>query len=134
MPLQEKVNFFGGGPSSTIGRVDGTKISADDFRRKVKEQEDYEQNPNQFGKRDFGQIVEAVLNQEVSQILLNAELDKLGMRVGSKEINDIMFGNKSPDDIKRIGIDQQTGQYSSAQAIQQINEIKKEERRKIKQG
>jgi peptidyl-prolyl cis-trans isomerase D len=119
-------SLFKGGVSNTIGRVNGTRINVDDFRIKVKEQEDYEQqNPNQFGKRDFGQIVDAVWNQEVSQLLLNGVADKLGMQIGAKELNDIMFGANPPEDIKRLGTDQQTGIYNSAQAVQQINAIKK---------
>lgn len=118
--------LFSGGNSNTIGKVNGTNIRLDDFRQKVKQQEDYEQqNPNQFGKREFGQIVDAVWNQEVSQTLLNGVVDKLGMQIGVKELNDLMFGANPPDDIKRLGTDQQTGVYSSAQAVQQINAIKK---------
>ncbi len=118
--------LFGGGISNTIGKVNGTSINAEEFRQKVKQQEDYEQqNPSQFGKRDLGQIVDAVWSQEVSQTLLNSVVDKLGMEIGAKELNDIMFGTNPPDDIKRLGTDPQTGIYNSAQAIQQINAIKK---------
>ncbi len=119
-------SLFRGGISNTIGRVYGAGINVDDFRKKVKEQEDYEQqNPNQFGNRDLGQIVEAVWNQEVSQILLNDVAEKLGMQIGAKELNDIMFGANPPGDIKRLGTDPQTGLYNSAEAVQQINAIKK---------
>ena len=118
--------LFKSGIANSIGKVNGSSINIDEFRKKVKEQEDYEQqNPNQFGKRDFGQIVDGVWNQEVSQALLNGVVDKLGMQIGAKELNDIMFGANPPDDIKRLGTDPQTGLYNSAQAVQQINAIKK---------
>lgn len=118
--------MFSGGISNTIGKVNGKRINADEFRLKVKQQEDYEQqNPGQFGQRDLGQIVDGVWNQEVSQSLLYSAVDKLGMQISAKELNDIMFGANPPEDIKRLGTDPQTGIYNSAQAIQQINAIKK---------
>lgn len=118
--------LFKSGISNAIGKVNGSRINVDEFRQKVKEQEDYEQqNPNQFGKRDFGQIVDGVWNQEVSQSLLNDVVSELGMQISAKELNDIMFGANPPDDIKRLGTDPQTGLYNSAQAVQQINAIKK---------
>ncbi len=114
------------GNTTTIGVVNGDKINAEEFRIKVKEQEDFEQqNPQQFGQRDLGQIVDAVWNREVSQILLNSVVGKLGMQIGTKELNDLMFGANPPEDIKRLGTDPQTGIYNSALAIQQINAIKK---------
>lgn len=118
--------MFSSGNATTIGKINGNRISAEEFRLKVKQQEDYEQqNPNQFGKRDLGQIVDAVWNQEVSQAVLKGVVDKLGMEIGAKELNDIMFGANPPEDIKRLGTDPQTGVYNNALAVQQINEIKK---------
>ncbi|MBS1621395.1 MAG: SurA N-terminal domain-containing protein [Bacteroidetes bacterium] len=118
--------IFSGGNSTTIGKVNGVRINADEFRLKVKQQEDYEQqNPGQFGKRELNQIVDAVWNQEVSQTLLSQVVSKLGMQIGAKELNDIMFGANPPEDIKRLGTDPQTGVYSSVLAVQQINAIKK---------
>lgn len=118
--------LFSGGSANTIGKVNGKRINADEFQIRVKQQEDFEQqNPGQFGKRDLGQIVDAVWNQEIGQILLNSVVDKLGIQVGVKELNDLMFGANPPEDIKRLGTDPQTGIYNSALAIQQINAIKK---------
>ncbi|MFI5133172.1 MAG: SurA N-terminal domain-containing protein [Chitinophagales bacterium] len=118
-------SLFRSGPSNMAGRVNGKKIDIDDFRKKVKQQEDNNNQQQSYFKKDFGQIVDEVWNQEVSQVLLNTETDKLGMQIGTKEVNDILFGKNPPDDIKRLGTDQQTGQFNVAQAVQQINAIKK---------
>ncbi len=47
------------------------------------------------------------------------------MKVGTKEINDILFGANPPQDLKQQFTDPNTGQYDAALAMQQINEIKK---------
>jgi peptidyl-prolyl cis-trans isomerase D len=126
--LVGKSKLFGGGSSNTIGRVAGKRIDIDDFRKKLKEEEDYQkqqEQQNPLNKKDFTQILDELWNREVSQMLLTNELDKLGMQVGAKELNDILFGKNPPKDIIQLGTDQQTGQYNSAQAVEQIKNIKK---------
>ena len=118
--------LFGGGPSNTIGKVNGTRIKIEDFRLKVKEQEDNVQRQGgSIGEEQRQQMMEQIWDAEVGQILVEDETGKLGMRVESKELSDIMFGQNPPEDIKRIGTDQQTGQYSSVLAAQRVNEIKR---------
>lgn len=118
--------LFGGGSSTTIGKVNGTKVGVEDFRLKMKQQEDImQQQGRSLGDEERQQLNEQIWDMEVSRILVQDETDRLGMTVESKELNDILFGNNPPPDIKRIGTDQQTGQYSSTLAIQRINQIKK---------
>lgn len=124
--LVGRSRLFSGGPSTTIGKVNGTKINIEDFRRKVKQQEDnMQQQGRQVGEEERQQVIGQIWDLEVSRILIDNETNKLGMQVETKELNDILFGNNPPEEIKRIGTDQQTGQYSSALAIQRINSIKK---------
>ena len=121
-------SIFSGGPSSNIGKVNGQKIDVTAFNKRVQQQEDYTIQQRQGGtitERDRRSIMDMVWNDMVTQVLLEDELDKLGMRVGKKEVNDILFGANPPQDLKQQFTDPQTGQYDAAMAQAQINEMKR---------
>ena len=121
-------SLFNGGPSSSLGRVNGNKIDVTEFNKRVQQQESYMMQQMQSGsvsERDRRNIMDRVWNDMVSQVLLQDELDKLGMKVGKKEVNDILFGANPPEDLKRQFTDPQTGLYDAVTAQQQINEIKR---------
>ena len=119
-------SFFSGGSSKTLGRVNGKKINIEDFRKKEKDQEDYyQQQGTPVDERMREQIITNLWSQEVNQILMGAELNKLGVEVGSKETNDILFGKNPPDDIKRQFTDSKTGLFDANQAQQGVNQIKR---------
>lgn len=119
---------FGGGPSNMVGRVNGKKIVLDNFETKVKAQEDFmlQQGYAQPGEAGRQQAIEQVWNQEVNRILMEDEIEDLGIEVGSKEINDMLFGLNAPEDLKKQFTDPQTGQYDAAKAISAINQMKKQ--------
>ena len=87
------------GDRNTIGEVSGEKISYEDYSTLL------EQATNQF-RQQSGQaslspqftamIQENTWNQEVNQIILNKEIDKLGLVVGDDEVAS-MFGDNNPD-------------------------------------
>src|SRR5688572_24463041 len=118
--------LFGGGPSNMVGRVNGKKIVVDDFETKVKAQEDFmvQQGYGQSGEAGRQQAIEQVWNQEVNRILMEEEIGELGIEVGTKEINDMLFGPNAPEDLKKQFTDPQTGQYDAAKAISAINQMK----------
>jgi peptidyl-prolyl cis-trans isomerase D len=117
---------FGGGASSTIGSVNGKKISFDEFDKKVKQQEDYmKQQGYPQGAATTQQAIESAWNQEVSSQLLSGEFDKLGMMIGKKELGDILYGPNAPDDLKKQFTDETTGQYNPIKAKQQIDQMLK---------
>jgi peptidyl-prolyl cis-trans isomerase D len=119
--------------STTVGKVNGTPIDERDFDRKVKQSEDYlQQQYRQTGDVVHSQAIEQVWDEEVNRILIKDEIDKLGMVIGKKELNDILFGPDAPDDIKKAGTDPQTGQYNPAMAAQQINAQKKRWSQEVK--
>lgn len=121
-------SIFSGGPSSTLGKVNGKKINVTEFNKRVQQQETYMQQQQQgvnIGERERWGIMDNVWNDMVTQSLLQDELDILGMKVGKKEINDILFGANPPQDLKQQFTDPNTGQYDAAMAQQQINEIKR---------
>ena len=116
-------NIFGGGPSTTVGKVNGKRIDIDEFRRSITQQEQYMESqgyPSGEGTRQ--QALESAWNQEVGKILMNAEIDKLGIRVSEKEVsNSILFGDNPPQDLKQQFTDPATGVYNPQLAAQQIN-------------
>ena len=120
-----KGSIFSGGPSTIVGKVNGNKIDVKSFNKKVQQREDNKQQQGALTEADRRGIIDAVWNEIVNQQLLEAELDKLGMRIGNKEVNDILFGANPPQDLKSQFTNSQTGQYDAALAQQQINEMKK---------
>jgi DNA-binding transcriptional ArsR family regulator len=95
-------NVFGGN-STTIGKVNGKEIDYIDFEKKIKVQEDmYRQQGYDMGDAGRQQVIESVWNAEVMEVVLNEQFNELGLAVSSKEINDILFGNNPPDDLKEF--------------------------------
>jgi peptidyl-prolyl cis-trans isomerase D len=125
--LVGRTNIFSGGPSTSMGKVNGKKVDISAFNKRVQQQENYQaqQRQGNITDRDRRGIYDAVWNDMIAQVLLEAELNKLGLHVGKKEINDILFGANPPQDLRSQFTDEQTGQYDAALAQQQINEIKK---------
>lgn len=112
--------------STTIGAINGKKVDYIDFERKVKGQEDMaRQQGYDMGDASRQQVIESVWNGEITQNIMQSEFDKLGMSVGKKELNDMLFGANPPADLKQRFSDPNTGMYNPAAAQQFINNIKK---------
>lgn len=108
-----------GGNNTTLGAINGKEIDVQEFEQKVKTQEaSAQQQGYAMGEEGRQQIIESVWNGEVDRALLQNEVDKLGLVIGKKEINDILFGANPPQDIKQGFTDPQTGAFN-AQAVQQ---------------
>lgn len=116
---------IGSGNSTTIGSVNGHKIEFMDFEQKVKAQEDAARqqgyDPGEAGRQ---QILESAWNAEVQQVLMEEQFDELGMTVSDKEINDYLFGNNPPQDLRQRYTDQATGQYDPRGVQQLVADIK----------
>jgi peptidyl-prolyl cis-trans isomerase D len=114
------------GNSTTVGKINGKKVELQDFERKVKAQEEYAQRQGyNMGSESRQQIVESVWNQEVEQNIMSGEFEKLGMVVGKKELNDILFGANPPADIKQSFTDPNTGVFNAQAAQQSFSSLKK---------
>ena len=55
-------SIFGGGPGTTLGRVNGKKIAVTDFEQKVENQENYMQSQGYAGSETRFQAIENVWN------------------------------------------------------------------------
>lgn len=118
--------LFGGGSSTTLGSVNGEGIEYADFARKVKAQEDQAQAQGyQMTDATRQQVIESVWNSEVDQAILKDQFDELGLTVGKKEINDLLFGANPPQDLKQGFTDPQTGEYNALKAQQYFANLKK---------
>lgn len=115
----------GTGRTNSVGSVNGRSISVQDFANTI-EQEEYglkqQGYPEAMAKQ---QAFERAWTQHVNRELLTEEFDKLGMRIGKRERGDILYGPNAPEDIKKAGTDEKTGQYDPIKAKQQVDMMMK---------
>lgn len=115
----------GGGPNS-VGTINGTKISAEEFQKYVDRVEsNMQQQGYPAGGATTQQAIEQAWNQEIGRVLFTDEFDKLGMKIGKKELGDILYGPNAPQDLKTQFTDSVTGQYNAVLAKQQIDQMLK---------
>jgi peptidyl-prolyl cis-trans isomerase D len=119
--LQDGVRRGGRAFSNTdaIGKINGQKISKADFDEKVQLQE--QMYAGQGAQRE--QILTSVWNQEIEMAVLGQEYEKLGLRVGQKELADILYGPNSP--LKSQFTDPKTGEFMAENARQTMAQVKK---------
>jgi peptidyl-prolyl cis-trans isomerase D len=112
--------------STTLGSVNGKKINYVDFANKVKAQEDMAQSQGyEVNDATRQQIIESVWNSEINTVLLQEEIEKLGLGIGKNEINSILFGANPPADLKQGFTDPATGQFNTLAAQQYFNDLRK---------
>jgi peptidyl-prolyl cis-trans isomerase D len=119
--------FSGGGNSTSVGTVNGETIVYTDFLKKVDQQE--KNMEAQYAQYGGGvppglrqQALDEAWTQEVNQVLQNNEFDKLGLKVGKKEMGDILYGSAAPDELKKAFTDSTTGIFNSLAAKQYIDQ------------
>lgn len=122
-------NRMGPGNSTTLGSVNGKKIDYIDYESKLKTLNDRSQAQAQQQGRDVNesetyQNNESLWNQEVEQIVMASEFEKTGINVGKKELNDWLFGQNPPTDLRQRFADQ-GGNYDAAAAQNAINQMKR---------
>jgi peptidyl-prolyl cis-trans isomerase D len=118
-------SLFRGVNATTIGKVNGKSIDYNDFYKKVEQQQSYmEQQGYGTGAMLQQQALDAAWNQEINQLLQKSELDKLGIKVGKKEMGDVLYGTNPPEDLKRQFTDS-SGIYNAQMAKQQIDQVLK---------
>lgn len=115
-----------GGNNTTLGSINGKEIDVQEFEQRVKAQEaNAQQQGMNLGEESRQQIIESVWNGEIDRNLLQGEIDKLGLAIGSREINDILFGANPPQDIRQGFTDPQTGAFNTAAAQQYFAQLRK---------
>ena len=115
----------GTGRSNSIGSVNGHSIGIQEFAKSVEQSEaamKQQGYPESMAKQ---QSVDQAWNQHINRVILGEEFDKLGMRIGKRERGDILYGPNAPEDIKKAGTDEKTGQYDPIRAKQQVDQMMK---------
>jgi peptidyl-prolyl cis-trans isomerase D len=111
--------------SNTLGKINGRTIDATVFGKKVAAEEANESRQGQIDDARRQQIVQGLWDQEVTDIVMNAEYEKLGLTVTDKEMNEVMYGANPPQDLKQRFSDEKTGVFNAVAAKQFINQIRK---------
>ena len=111
-----------GGPSNTVGVVNGKKILFEDFSKKVTQTEEAMKAQGYPPAAASQQALEQAWTQEINQALLSEEFEKLGIAVGRKELGDILYGENAPQDIKQQFTDEKTGLFNAVLAKQNIDQ------------
>lgn len=123
--FQSKGRTGGGSTSNTIGSVNGRSISYDDFISKVEMAKQNMKSQGYPAAQADMQAPEQVWNQEIGRLLLEEELDNVGITVGKKEMGDVLYGPNAPEDLKRQFTDSATGVYDGVKAKQAIDQMLK---------
>jgi peptidyl-prolyl cis-trans isomerase D len=121
--LQDRAAGKGGslfsGNTTTVGKVNGTKISKAEFD---------EQLDMYKGRGSQSQLVGQLWSMNVEKILYKDEINKLGITVTPKELDDILFGDNPPQWISQSPEfqDQATGRVDINKVKDYFKQIKKE--------
>lgn len=111
--------------TSTIGKVNGTKIELGDFDQKL--------NMYSQGGQDRNAIIPQLWNMEVDRILIEQECEKLGITVTGKEIGEILFGENSPLRREQQFVDE-NGNFKAEEARQAFAQLKNAKNNENLQG
>src|SRR5688500_4393309 len=88
-----RTGMFGDAPSKTIGEVNGVDIDRIAFENKIKMRESQYRELNDDTRT---QIMQSVWDEEVNNIILKEEFEKLGLTITDKEMNDVLYGANPP--------------------------------------
>ncbi len=111
-----------GGNNSTLGKVNGQKIDRVEFEKKITLQQ------TMYGQQSAPreELINSVWNMTVDELVMQQEYEKLGLQMGAKELNDVLFGANPPQWLKNEFTDQKTGQFNVGAAKQYFAGIKKQ--------
>ncbi len=101
-------------PSQNVGSVDGTEISIIDFETQVDERIEATKNQRQTDKlspQDIFQIRQAVWNEMIEDILLEKELEEIGLTVTSEELSDQILGEDPHQFVKQSFTNPNSGAF-----------------------
>ncbi len=115
-----------GGNTTTVGSVNGKKIEAVEYEQKIKQTEDqYQQSGYPVNDMMRQSIREQVWNQIIAENNVNDEVNKLGLNVTPKELDDMLFGPNAPEEFRRQFTNEQ-GIYDANAARNAIANLRKQ--------
>ncbi len=113
--------------STTLGKINGTKIDAMAFEQRYKVAEaNYQQANYPVDDRLRQQIRDGIWNEYVEDAVLGEEYEKLGFApISKEERGDILYGPNPPQQLRQQFTDPKTNMYDAAAAAQAIGSMKK---------
>ena len=109
-----------GGTSNTVGEIDGQEISIQEYQRKVQEAIDnYKLSSNQSAIDDqtMWLLRDQTWEQYVNEMLMKKEYDKLGIKITSDELFDLIQGPNPHPAVVQSFSDPNTGRFDPAQIM-----------------
>jgi peptidyl-prolyl cis-trans isomerase D len=98
--------------SNELAVVNGEKVPYDEFNKKLEQNTaQFKQSGQNISPQITSYIQETTWNQYLSQILLNKEIEKVGVVVGGDESASMVNGNNPDPQIARQFSDPQTGAF-----------------------
>ena len=106
-----------GGSTTTVGSVNGKKIEVAEYEQKIKQMEDqYQQMGYPMNDMMRQGVRENAWNQIVGENNVSEEVEKLGLSVTPKELDDMLFGPNAPEEFKK--------QFTNEQGVYDVNAAK----------
>ena len=115
-----------GGNNTTVGEINGKKIEVTEYNQKVKQMEDQYQNMGYPMNDMMRQSVrENAWTQIISENNITDEVNKLGLSVTPKELDDMLFGPNAPEEFKKQFTNEQ-GVYDANAAKNAVAQLRKQ--------
>ena len=115
-----------GGNNTTIGEINGNKIEVTEYNQKVKQMEDQYQSMGYPMNDMMRQSVrENAWTQIINENNVNEEVNKLGLTVTPRELDDILFGPNAPEEFRKQFTNEQ-GFYDANAAKNAVAQLKKQ--------
>ena len=118
-----------GGPSggeTHVGEVDGKEIDYNEFKAKVEQNEANfkQQMGGSLNSQMSAYVVENTWNQTISEILMEKEVERLGLQVSKAELNDMIKGKNPHSQVVQAFGDPQTGKINYSQLATFMDNVK----------
>ncbi|MFT3949619.1 MAG: peptidylprolyl isomerase [Agriterribacter sp.] len=112
--------------SKTIGDVNGTEISRQEYDTRVKMMESQYQSQGYRLEEGMRQEIQnQIWNGLITKELILSETNKLGIQFTSKEFSELLFSDNAPQEFKQQFTDPKTGVYNIEAARTAFNNLKK---------
>ncbi|WP_338873500.1 SurA N-terminal domain-containing protein [Spirosoma sp. SC4-14] len=115
-----------GGNQQEVGEIAGQSIDYQEFNAKVDElRAQYEQQTGRApAEQDMVQLREQAWNQFLFEIAYAKEFDKLGLKVSSEELVDMVQGNNISPAVRQAFTNPQTGVFDKSTIINYLKGLK----------
>ncbi|MFD2936002.1 peptidylprolyl isomerase [Spirosoma flavum] len=115
-----------GGNQQEVGEIAGQSIDYQEFNAKVDElRAQFEQQSGRPpADQDLAQIREQAWNQMLFEIAYQKEFDKLGLKVSSEELVDMVQGNNISPAVRQAFTNPQTGVFDKSSIITYLKGLK----------